>query len=148
MIRKPARSVCKHYTTAAGAPTIPSSGLVAADRADSNDRRVAPSHGYAQNILHCLTKTKKDRALRLCPFPLSTFPERRKNDLLPRSFFLCARCVIFPGRRQPSIVTVNELNYCVRNGNRCTLVTNSTHYLFYRSHTPGSNHLSNLIYAP
>ena len=41
----------------------------------------------------------------------------------------CARCVIFPGRRQPSIVTVNELNYCVRDGNRCTLVTINTHYL-------------------
>ena len=42
---------------------------------------------------------------------------------------LCARRVIFPGRRQPSIVTVNELNYCVRNGNRCTLVTIDTHLL-------------------
>ena len=44
---------------------------------------------------------------------------------------LCARLVIFPGRRQPSIVTVNELNYCVRNGNRCTLVTIGTHLLFF-----------------
>ena len=44
---------------------------------------------------------------------------------------LCARRVIFPGRRQPSIVTVNELNYCVRNGNRCTLVTIDTHLLLY-----------------
>ena len=38
--------------------------------------------------------------------------------------------VLFPGRRQPSIVTVNELNYCVRNGNRCTLITINTHLLF------------------
>ena len=44
---------------------------------------------------------------------------------------LCARRVIFPGRRQPSIVTVNELNYCVRNGNRCTLITIDTHLLFF-----------------
>ena len=44
---------------------------------------------------------------------------------------LCARRVIFPGRRQPSIVTVNELNYCVRDGNRCTLVTIDTHSLFF-----------------
>ena len=43
----------------------------------------------------------------------------------------CARRVIFPGRRQPSIVTVNELNYCVRNGNRCTLITIDTHLLFF-----------------
>ena len=40
----------------------------------------------------------------------------------------CARRVIFPGRLQPSIFTVNELNYCVRNGNRCTLITINTHY--------------------
>lgn len=40
----------------------------------------------------------------------------------------CRRWVIFPGRRQPSIVTVNELNYCVRNGNRCTLVTINTYF--------------------
>ena len=40
---------------------------------------------------------------------------------------------IFPGRRQPSIVTVNELNYCVRNGNRCTLVTINTYYFVAHS---------------
>ena len=45
----------------------------------------------------------------------------------------CARRVIFPGRRQPSIVTVNELNYCVRNGNRCTLITIDTHYVLIKS---------------
>ena len=43
--------------------------------------------------------------------------------------YKCARRVIFPGRLQPSIVTVNELNYCVRNGNRCTLATIDTHLL-------------------
>ena len=41
--------------------------------------------------------------------------------------------VAFPGRRQPSIVTVNELNYCVRNGNRCTLVTINTYYFVAHS---------------
>ena len=45
----------------------------------------------------------------------------------------CRRWVIFPGRRQPSIVTVNELNYCVRNGNRCTLVTINTYYFVAHS---------------
>ncbi len=28
---------------------------------------------------------------------------------------------IFPGRLQPSIVSTGELNFCVRNGNRCDL---------------------------
>ena len=35
---------------------------------------------------------------------------------------------IFPGRRQPSIVGRNELNYRVRNGNGWTLVLINTNY--------------------
>ena len=33
---------------------------------------------------------------------------------------------IFPGRRQPSIVDASELNFCVRNGNRCGLTAITT----------------------
>ena len=33
---------------------------------------------------------------------------------------------IFPGRRQPSIVGTRELNFCVRNGNRCGLAVITT----------------------
>ena len=33
---------------------------------------------------------------------------------------------IFPGRYQPSIVGAWELNFCVRNGNRCGLPAIST----------------------
>ena len=36
---------------------------------------------------------------------------------------------IFPGRLQPSIVSRNELNYCVRNGNRWTLTLISTNFM-------------------
>jgi hypothetical protein len=35
---------------------------------------------------------------------------------------------ILPGRRQPSIVSRNELNYRVRNGNGWTLILISTNY--------------------
>ena len=35
---------------------------------------------------------------------------------------------IFPGRRQPSIVGRNELNYRVRNGNGWTLALISTNF--------------------
>ena len=35
---------------------------------------------------------------------------------------------IFPGRRQPSIVGADELNFCVRNGNRWTLTAISTNF--------------------
>ena len=36
---------------------------------------------------------------------------------------------IFPGRHQPSIVGANELNFCVRDGNRWTLIAINTNYL-------------------
>ena len=47
---------------------------------------------------------------------------------------------IFPGSRPPSIVGANELNFCVRDGNRWTLIainTNSygwvtTHLLYVK----------------
>ena len=31
------------------------------------------------------------------------------------------QCPIFPGSRPPGIVGAEELNYCVRDGNRCDL---------------------------
>ena len=47
---------------------------------------------------------------------------------------------IFPGSRPPSIVGVNELNFCVRDGNRWTLIALNTnsygwllHHLLYPS---------------
>ena len=51
------------------------------------------------------------------------------------SFCLCRHRPIFPGRHQPSIVSVNELNYRVRNGNGCTLITKNTYYLFFSEKT-------------
>ena len=37
--------------------------------------------------------------------------------------------LIFPGSRPPSIVSVHELNFCVRDGNRWTLMTINTNSL-------------------
>ena len=38
---------------------------------------------------------------------------------------------IFPGRHQPSIVGEYELNFCVRDGNRWTLIPINTNYKGY-----------------
>ena len=35
---------------------------------------------------------------------------------------------IFPGRHQPSIVGAYELNFCVRDGNRWTLIAINTNF--------------------
>ena len=42
---------------------------------------------------------------------------------------LCWRRAIFPGRRQPSIVATDELNFRVRNGNGWTLIVIGTNFV-------------------
>ena len=36
--------------------------------------------------------------------------------------FQCPQLLIFPARRQASIFSVDELNFCVRHGNRWNLI--------------------------
>ena len=58
--------------------------------------------------------------------------ELRRNISGPNSVELrpVLALPIFPGRRQPSIVSRNELNYRVRNGNGWTLALISTNFIF------------------
>ena len=51
----------------------------------------------------------------------------RKNLLLLQEALMLA-LPIFPGSHPPSIVGVHELNFCVRDGNRWTLMTINTNY--------------------
>ena len=37
----------------------------------------------------------------------------------------------FPGGRPPSIISAKELNFCVRDGNRCGLLAIVTRYRIY-----------------
>ncbi len=60
---------------------------------------------------------------------LRTYLYIKKPESKMNSGYLCRHRLIFPGRHQPSIVSVNELNYRVRNGNGCTLITINTYYL-------------------
>ena len=55
---------------------------------------------------------------------------RRKADRISDPLVLALP--IFPGRRQPSIVGRNELNYRVRNGNGWTLILINTNYLILK----------------
>ena len=63
---------------------------------------------------------------RKCPSRKQT---NKKKTLFNKSVLFVLAPPIFPGRRQPSIVGRNELNYRVRNGNGWTLVLISTNYL-------------------
>lgn len=64
----------------------------------------------------------------LFPPALGRLIQKKKTDTTNAVPVLCAHRAIFPDRLQSSIVAVNELNYCVRDGNRCTLATIYTHF--------------------
>ena len=55
---------------------------------------------------------------------------------------LCRRRLIFPGGCPPSIVSTNELNYRVRNGNGWTLIVIDTDSIFNAFHVKSIYHTS------
>ena len=55
--------------------------------------------------------------------PVACFRQEKTSYRSRRSVFALP---IFPGSRPPSIVSVHELNFCVRDGNRWTLMTINT----------------------
>ena len=58
---------------------------------------------------------------------------RRSTDGAKGAYVLALP--IFPGRHQPSIVGAYELNFCVRDGNRWTLIAINTNYYVSFAHT-------------
>ena len=52
----------------------------------------------------------------------------KKKSLTAETVRLMLALPIFPGRHQPSIVGANELNFCVRDRNRWTLIAINTNY--------------------
>ena len=56
-------------------------------------------------------RNSADREARCCSFIIHIFSKKRKNRRLPN----------FPGSFPPSIFSAGELNFCVRDGNRCIL---------------------------
>ena len=63
-------------------------------------------------------------------FFLSRPPRAEKNRGLLKTSVLALR--IFPVSHPTSIVRANELNFCVRDGNRWTLAAINTNYFFSR----------------
>ena len=58
--------------------------------------------------------------------PVDTFRQQKTPTFRLRLVFALP---IFPGSHPPSIVGVHELNFCVRDGNRWTLMTINTNYI-------------------
>ena len=63
-------------------------------------------------------------AVKKCPVDTS---RQKKPRLFSRGFVFALP--IFPGSHPPSIVGANELNFCVRDGNRWTLIAINTNYI-------------------
>ena len=62
-----------------------------------------------------------------CQRQFSLVSSYEKDLVLPNEVFVLA-LPIFPGSRPPNIVGVHELNFCVRDGNRWTLMTINTNF--------------------
>ena len=92
-------------------------------------RRSGPPRGAHD---HILSPTRKMR---------DQSQAKRKATVKRPSLVLALS--IFPGRRQPSIVDRNELNYRVRNGNGWTLILISTN-----SMSSSSRLKTTLLYCP
>ena len=59
---------------------------------------------------------------------LAESKDAQKKNQTEVWFLLMLALPIFPGSHPPSIVGVHELNFCVRDGNRWTLMTINTNY--------------------
>ena len=72
----------------------------------------------------CLGRPTYCPAVRKCP--ADTYRQKKSPNLSVEAFVFALP--IFPGSHPPSIVGVHELNFCVRDGNRWTLMTINTNY--------------------
>ena len=59
--------------------------------------------------------------------PAACFRQEKSPDRLVEAYVLALP--IFPGSHPPSIVGANELNFCVRDGNRWTLIAINTNFV-------------------
>ena len=64
--------------------------------------------------------------LALKSMPVACFSKKKPPTFVGGLLFALP---IFPGSHPPSIVGVHELNFCVRDGNRWTLMTINTNYV-------------------
>ena len=85
-----------------------------------------PEPAFAQSAHHrraaAADAAKKPRSV--------VYPtEKKENSPLLQATFKMLASLIFPASHPASIVSGHELNYCVRDGNRWTLMPIDTNYL-------------------
>ena len=78
----------------------------------------------------------------MCSYVSPSLWNKNKNHSCYCGSLLCRHRLIFPGRFQPSIVSTDELNYRVRDGNGWTLIAKNTDYLNSTSRFSSSMTLS------
>ena len=102
--------------------------LPRASRSGRHVGRWPPRNGKAGGFPHSSFFSLQDSFISV-PHPYSELPGKAQKKLrsFDRSFMLALP--IFPCSHPQSIVGANELNFCVRDGNRCTLTAINTNYL-------------------
>ena len=63
-------------------------------------------------------------------YPSIYYKNLKKREAVLASLFSNWRRPTFPGSCPPSIIGANELNFCVRDGNRCILIAIVTRLVF------------------
>ena len=91
-------------------------------------RKVKPVEGikFCSSFLRGQLKASVNEKLPLTERAYSFWKIKKEPHFCDSS--KCWRQPIVPGRCQPSIFSTNELNFCVRYGNRWTLVVINTNY--------------------
>ena len=110
-----------------------------------------PSFSLALKCWHCLSFWVGRVLSCRQNVPVAHFRQKKSPDFSVEAVVLALP--IFPGSRPPSIVGADELNFCVRDGNRWTLIAINTNYFIgdpYRIRTDVNgvrgrclNHLTN-----
>ena len=112
--------------------------------------RSQPTDDVAKDLLHLFSHRERSQSLlptelRSNIFPLSRLCFRfvqqwvcsllnicKNEEVIPRTLRFCKKLCrhrpIFPGSHPPSIFGTDELNFCVRNGNRWDLIAIGTGY--------------------
>ena len=109
-------------------PEIAPQGHFLALRAQGATAPSGPRNDKAGGFPHSSFFSLQDSFISV-PHPYSELPGKAQKKLrsFDRSFMLALP--IFPCSHPQSIVGANELNFCVRDGNRCTLTAINTNYL-------------------
>ena len=88
-------------------------------------RKQIPNQAETQSVSTIMRVSADDMQLEM----YSTYRHKKTHLKNQMCFLVFRQRLTFPGGRPPSIISAKELNYCVRDGNRCDLFAIATEYM-------------------